>query len=125
MRTSLVLLLGLTLAAGVVAAPSGIGKTTKVVKSADLLRGKSKTAIKENQDVEDNDQIRTQSSGRVRVVLNDGSILNVGSSSLLTVRAASGEVRSGSLDLAYGRLRAVVAGTASPSRFEVRTATAV
>src|SRR5258708_28133577 len=121
MRTSLLMLLGVTLTVAVVAPPPGIGKTTKVIKSADLLRGKAKRAMKENLDVEENDQIRTQSSGRVRVVLNDGSILNVGSSSLMTIRAATGTSRAGSLDLTYGRIRAVISSSTAPNRFEVRT----
>ena len=118
MRTALILLLAL--------APTGIGHTSKVIKSADLLRGKSTMALKESQDVSEGDKIRTQSSGRVRVVLNDGSILSVGSSSLLTVRAGNETVRAGSLDLAYGKLRAIISPSAAGQKsFEVRTATSV
>jgi hypothetical protein len=110
------------------AAPAGIGRATKVIRSADLLRGTAATKLKENDPVEENDRIRTQSSGRVRVVLNDGSILNVGQSSLLTVRATTATLRLGSLELAYGRVRAIVTPSkstpASPA-FEIRTATAV
>ena len=105
---------------------SGIGHTTKVIKKADLLHGQSTTPLKEGQDVAEGDRIRTQSSGRVRVVLNDGSILSVGSSSLLTVRAGTETSRAGSLDLAYGKIRAVVTSTAAGQKgFEVRTATSV
>ena len=66
------------------------------------LRGKSTIAMKENQDVSEGDKVRTQSTGRVRILLTDGSILNVGSSSMMTVRASTDTSRSGSLDLAYG-----------------------
>jgi ferric-dicitrate binding protein FerR (iron transport regulator) len=118
------------LAAGALwAAPPGIGHTTRVIRSADLLRGKSTTKLKENDVVEENDRIRTQSSGRVRVVLNDSSILSVGASSLLTVRATTASSRAGSLEMAYGRLRAIVTSTPKSTPpappFEVRTATAV
>jgi ferric-dicitrate binding protein FerR (iron transport regulator) len=103
-----------------------IGHSTKVIPSANLLRGKSKLALHENDGVAENDQVRTQSSGRVRLVLNDGSILNVGSSSLLTVRPGSDTSRQGSLELAYGRVRAVVSASANTGkRFEIRTSTAV
>jgi len=113
-------------AAAMWAVPSGIGRATKVVRSADLLRRSATTKLKENDAVEENDRIRTQSSGRVRVVLNDGSILNLGQSSLLTVRATTATSRAGSLELAYGRVRAVVTQSKSaPALFEVRTATAV
>src|ERR1039458_6608038 len=108
------------------AAPAGIGRATKVIRSADLLRGSATTKLKENDAVNENDRIRTQSSGRVRVVLNDGSILNVGQSSLLTVRATTATSRAGSLELAYGRVRAIVSPSKSPaSPFEIRTATAL
>ena len=118
----------LAAAAAMWAASPGIGRTTKVIRSADLLRGSATTKLKENDAVEENDRIRTQSSGRVRVVLNDGSILNVGQSSLLTVRATTATSRAGSLEMAYGRLRAIVTPsktTPAPPAFEVRTATAL
>src|SRR5258708_11006549 len=124
MKTAYLILLGV--AAAALAATGDIGHTTKVVKSANLLRGKASLALKENHGVAENDQIRTQSSGRVRVVLNDGSILNVGTSSLLTVRASNETSRAGSVELAYGRIRAVVSATVSGQKgFEVRTSTAV
>ncbi len=124
MRTSLAILL--SLATLVVPAPGGIGRATKVIKSAELLRGKSSMAMKENLDVAEGDRVRTQSSGRVRILLTDGSILNVGSSSLMTMRASTGTSRSGSLDIAYGKLRAVVTSTVQGGKpYEVRTSTAV
>lgn len=111
--------------AALLAAPAAdIGRTTRVIRRADVLRGKSTIALKEQDGVAENDRIRTQSSGRVRAVLNDGSILNIGSSSLLTVRGAGETSRAGSLELSYGRLRAVVSAQAGKS-FEVRTKTAV
>ena len=107
------------------AAPAAdIGHTTRVIRRADVLRGKSTTALKEQEGVAENDRIRTQSSGRVRVVLNDGSILNIGSSSLLIVRGAAETTSAGVLELSYGRLRAVVAAQVGKN-FEVRTRTAV
>ena len=116
----------LAAAAALWAAPAGIGRATKVIRSADLLRGSATTKLKESDAVEENDRIRTQSSGRVRVVLNDGSILNVGQSSLLTVRATTATSRVGSLELAYGRVRAIVSPAKSAaSPFEIRTATAL
>ena len=107
------------------APPVDIGHTTRVIRRADLLRGKSTTALKEQDGVAENDRIRTQSSGRARVVLNDGSILNIGSNSLLTVRGSSEATRAGSLELTYGSLRALVTAAAGQRNFEVRTKTAV
>ena len=116
----------LVMAAVLAATPAEVGHTTKVIRAAELLRGKSTTPLKENEAVAENDRLRTQSSGRVRVVLNDGSILNVGSSSMLTIRGDSEISRSGSLEMAYGRLRAMINSNSKEGRpYEVRTATAV
>ena len=105
---------------------AGVGRATRVIPRADLLRGKSTLPLKEQDGVAENDRIRTQASGRARVVLNDGSILTIGASSLLAVRSAAEGTRAGSLELRYGRVRAfVTARTASQGAFEVRTSTAV
>lgn len=108
------------------AASDGIGRATRVVKTADLLHGKSTAPLKEQDAIAENDRIRTQSSGRARVVLTDGSILNVGASTLFTVKSATADSRAGSLEIAYGRIRAeIVARAASQRSFEIRTSTAV
>jgi ferric-dicitrate binding protein FerR (iron transport regulator) len=108
------------------AAPAAIGKVTKVFKKTDLLRGKGKLDVAENIEVAENDQVRTQSNGRVRIVLNDGSILSVGQNSFLTVKASTAEGRAGSLDLRYGKVRAVVsASLAGATPYSIRTNTAV
>lgn len=113
-------------ALGLMAAASGIGSVTRVVKTADLLRGKSSAPLKEQDAIAENDRIRTQSSGRARLVLTDGSILNVGASTLFTVKSATPNTRAGSLEMAYGRIRAEIVARASNQRsFEIRTSTAV
>ena len=73
------------------------GRVTRVIPRADLLRGRFGGLLKDNSEVAENDRIQTQSMGRARVVLNDGSILNVGSDSMLTIRGASQISRAGSL----------------------------
>src|SRR5258706_12276856 len=80
------------------AANEGMGRVTRVVKTVDLLRGKSSAALKEQDALAENDRIRTQSSGRARVVLTDGSILNVGASTLFTVKSESASTRGRSLE---------------------------
>ena len=121
MQTLLIVFLAIAMQA-----PVGVGFVTRAIKSADLLRGKSTTAMKDRTEVAEGDKIRTQSTGRVRVVMNDGSILSVGSSSLLTVRSGNETVRPGSLELAYGKIRAVISpATTGLKSFEVRSATAV
>lgn len=107
------------------AATEDMGRATRVVKTADLLRGKITTPLKEQDVIAENDRIRTQSSGRARVVLTDGSILNVGASTLFTVKSATATTRAGSLEMAYGRIRAEIVAMVANRRFEVRTSTAV
>jgi hypothetical protein len=112
-------------AAALLWAATDIGNVTRVVRTADLLRGKSTAALKERDGVAENDRIRTQASGRARVVLHDGSILNIGSSTLFTVKGVTEGSRAGSLEIAYGRIRAEVAASAAGGRFQIRTSTAV
>ena len=125
MKTRLILLLAAFSALMPASTLITTGRVTRVIPRADLLRGRFGGLLKDNAEVVENDRIQTQSMGRARVVLNDGSILNVGSDSMLTIRGASQGSRAGSLELRYGRIRAIVAGQTSSSVFQVRTATAV
>lgn len=122
MRRGSILLVAVAIAC---AATTDIGNVTRVVRTADLLRGKSTTPIKEHDAVAENDRVRTQASGRARIVLRDGSIINIGSSTLFTVKGANEGSRAGSLEIAYGRIRADVVASAGGGRYQIRTSTAV
>jgi ferric-dicitrate binding protein FerR (iron transport regulator) len=105
------------------------GKATRVVPRVELTHGRTHTQLNEKDAVSENDRIHTEANGRPRVVLSDGSILNVGSDSQMTIKAAAGAgpaAGPATVELAFGKLRAeinkrVSGGTA----FEVRTSTAV
>jgi len=72
------------------------------------------------------DTIQTDSNGRARISLEDGSILNVGSNSNLRIVQHDAANQRTQVQLAYGRLRASAIRLAKPgSSFEVRTPTAV
>lgn len=71
------------------------------------------------------DWVRTELRGRVRVTLDDGSILNVGSESQLQVVQHDATTQQTDLTLVVGRMRARVTKLARGGRFEVRTNTAV
>jgi len=72
------------------------------------------------------DTIQTDSNGRARITLDDGSILNVGSNSNLRIAKHDAATQQTQIQLAYGRLRASAVRLARPgSSFEVRTPTAV
>ncbi len=73
-----------------------------------------------------NDLLRTEPRGRVRLALDDGSILNVGSGSELRVEQHDNRTQQTSLLMNYGRVRAQVVKLAQPNaKFEVRTKTVV
>ena len=72
------------------------------------------------------DVLETKTGGRLRTLLNDGSVLSLGSDAKLTVVQHDSRSQQSDLVLAAGRLRAQVVRLANPdSRFEVRTSTAV
>ncbi len=106
-------------------ARTDIGRVTRLIPRANFLRGGFGGALKENAAVAENDKIQTQDGARVRVVLDDGSILNIASNSMMTVKAGSQASRAGSLELRYGMVRAIIAEKAGRARFQIRTQTAV
>lgn len=73
------------------------------------------------------DIVKTERGGRVRIVLEDGSILNVGSQSQLRIEEHDSQAQRTGLQLAYGRMRASVVRIANPAvgSFSVRTNAAV
>lgn len=73
-----------------------------------------------------NDLLESDSSGRARANLQDGSILSLGSNSQLRVVEHNGASQQTSLELNYGRLRSRVVKLSKPgARFEVKTPHAV
>ena len=73
-----------------------------------------------------NDLLKTDATGRMRIGLDDGSILSMGNSSELRVVRHNAGAQQSQLELSFGRLRSqVVKLTRSGSQFEVRTPSAV
>jgi len=72
------------------------------------------------------DLVKTQRTGRVRIELLDGSILNVGARSNLRVTKHDPQTQQTMIEMAVGRLRGEVVKITKPSgSFQVRTQTAV
>jgi hypothetical protein len=98
-----------------------VGKITGLVSIATRNRINSNT----RDVVRANDNLSTNKSGRMRIELQDGSILNVGSESDLKIvkhSPATGETTVTTVDLVDGRLRSRVARVRkSGSKFEVTT----
>jgi hypothetical protein len=72
-----------------------------------------------------NDVIQTDHHGRVRIALNDGSLLTLGSDSQLRVVKHDAQLQQTQLEMKYGRIRAQVTSIIRGGSFELRTPTAV
>jgi hypothetical protein len=111
-----------------VAAQAGqaAGKITLVVPTAYLVRASQQTNAVASTPVMWGDVINTGHLARARIALTDGSILNVGSDSNLTVAKHDAGAQQTDLDLNYGRVRAKAVKLVKPdSHFQIRTAVGV
>jgi FecR protein len=87
---------------------------------------KNAGAVKAKDPINWNDVLKTDATGRMRIALDDGSLLSVGTDSQLRVVQHNARAQQSQLELNLGRLRSQVVKLTQPgSRFEVRTPTAV
>ena len=83
-------------------------------------------ALNNRDQVQWNDLLGTNASGRLRVGLRDGSILSLGSNSQMRVVQHDPVAQQTTLEILFGRLRSQVVKLTQPnSKFEVHTPTAV
>jgi hypothetical protein len=83
--------------------------------------GKTITA-KAKSEVDWQDEIDTQASARARVLLDDGSVLNVGADSSMRVIKHDSAAQQTELELTYGKLRSQAQKLSKgDGKFEVRT----
>jgi hypothetical protein len=88
------------------------------------LRNAQPAKVKE--EVDWNDLLKTESAGRMRVGLLDGSILSVGSNSELRVVQHDSASQQTALEMGFGKLRSKVVKITQPGgKFEVKTPHAV
>jgi hypothetical protein len=125
LKMTVVTLLLVSLAGGAPTPGRPAGRATRVIPQVQLIHGKAKSSLSEMDPVTENDQILTAAGGRARVVLWDGSILNVGAGSQMTVKAAPSSSQPAAIELAYGKVRAEVTKRMAGAAFEVRTSTAI
>jgi ferric-dicitrate binding protein FerR (iron transport regulator) len=72
------------------------------------------------------DTVRTLNTGRVRIGLNDGSVLNVGVRSTMRIVKHDGQSQQTEIEMQLGKLRGQVVKLSKPgSSFQIRTQTAV
>jgi len=116
----------LALSMEIPAAPQGgaarAGEVSRLIPAVSITRGTKTINASTKSEVMWQDTISTQASARVRVGLDDGSVLNVGSDSTMKVVKHDAAAQQTELELTVGRLRAQAQKIAKPGgEFEVHT----
>jgi hypothetical protein len=110
----------------VLAAAAPAGSVVGVNGQCMLERAAQRTALKMGDPVNVGDSVEVAAGGKLKLRMNDGSVLSVAPESRLTVADyqvdASGQRRDAKLSLGQGLLRAVVAPSMGQPNFEVATA---
>ncbi|HTK94481.1 MAG TPA: FecR family protein [Terriglobales bacterium] len=107
-------------------AQQSAGKVDRLIPAGFIARGANTAEAKPADPVQWNDILRTNDAGRMRVGLDDGSVLSIGAHSELRIVKHDTESNQTLIEMLYGKARANV----TPIRktggsFQVRTPTAV
>jgi hypothetical protein len=106
--------------------PQGDGKHAGQISAMIPAATRNSQPAKPNDELQWNDFLRTEHSGRVRATLTDGSILSLGSDSELHVVQHDGSTQQTSLELTYGKVRSQVQKITQPGgKYEIKTPNAV
>jgi hypothetical protein len=121
-----VLSCSLALSTEMAAVPQGggqrAGEVSRVIPAVSIGRGGKTIAASAKSEVEWQDTVNTQASARVRIGLDDGSVLNVGSDSSMKVIKHDAAKQQTELELTYGKLRTQAQKIVKPDgSFEVHT----
>jgi len=110
-------------------AAGSAGTVARVKGTVSLRRGAQQSAVSEGDAVEVGDVVTTLAESRLRIALADGSVINLGELTRLTISefafARETLTRAALLDLDSGLLQAITAKAGSGSSFVVRTGNAV
>lgn len=102
------------------------GEISRVIPDVTVGREGKTIAASADFVVDWQDQINTLANARARVGLDDGSVLNVGSDSLMRVVKHDSTAQQTQLELTYGKLRSRAQKISKPAgKFEVSTAAGV
>ncbi len=117
-----------------IAIPAGVkaqvgqkaGQVSRAIPDVAIDRGTLQLPAPVKALVDWGDVVKTGDGGRARVSLDDGSLLNVGSSSTLTVTQHDSAAQQTQIELTYGRMRSQVVKQSKPNaKFEVHTGVGV
>ncbi len=98
------------------------GQISRAIPVVGIARGTQTLDAPVKTLVDWGDVVKTGDGGRARVALDDGSLLNVGSSSSLTVTQHNAAAQQTQIELEYGRMRSEVVKQSKPNaKFEVHT----
>ncbi len=102
------------------------GQISRAIPEVAIARGAQQLPAPVKALVDWGDVVKTGDGGRARVALDDGSVLNVGSSSNLTVTQHNAAAQQTQIELTYGRVRSQVVKQSKPNaKFEIHTAVGV
>src|ERR1700674_5270626 len=102
------------------------GQISRAIPEVAIARGTQQLPAPVKTLVDWGDVVRTGDGGRARVALDDGSVLNVGSSSTLLVTQHNAAAQQTQIELTYGRVRSQVVKQSKPNaKFEVHTGVGV
>jgi hypothetical protein len=102
------------------------GQISRAIPEVAIARGAQNMPALVKTMVDWGDAVRTGDGGRARVALDDGSVLNVGSSSTLMVTQHIAASQQTQIELTYGRVRSQVIKQSKPNaKFEIHTAVGV
>lgn len=102
------------------------GEITRLIPAVTITRGASSMSAAEKTAVDWQDILNTQSGGRARVALDDGSLLNVGSESVVQVIKHDAAAQQTALELVSGKMRVQAKKLNLPgAKFEVKTASGI
>lgn len=108
---------------------AAVGSVTRVKGTAALLRNGEKISLSGGEEVAAGDVITTLAESRARIALGDGSQINLGELTKVTIAEFEFEKetlsRAASFDLKSGLLQAITAKAAPGSSFLIRTSNAV
>jgi hypothetical protein len=98
------------------------GQVSRAIPDVNIARGSQQLPAPVKALVDWGDVVHTGDGGRARVSLDDGSVLNVGSSSSLTVTQHDAKAQQTQIELEYGRMRSQVVKQSKPNaKFEIHT----